>query len=207
MCNLHNKFIFQNQTENDIKKDLFPDPNQFVSPSPPFNFRELPEPPTITEEQRNTEAKTSSKNIALRKVSNTEAETIEDKAHKKNGSINELKDDTKYNRKEKPRLLKSENVGKQEKEDDDICPKCHHKKGRRMQKNVKKNNMKLKNMEDPDLFQRKEEKEILQRYTNKISNNDPFCNCSKHGFDTNTLKKRKVSFKLIYRKFTFISTF
>ena len=191
-------YVFQNQTANDIKKDLFPDPNQFVSPSPPFNFRELPEPPTITEEQRNTEAKTSSKNIALRKVSNTEAETIEDKAHKKNGSINELKDDikaSKYNRKEKTQLLKFENAGKQKKEDDDICPKCHHKKGIRKRKHVKKNDMTLKNVDDSDLSKKrlKEEKEILQSYIKEPPSADDFCNCSVHGVDNKNLKQRKVN--------------
>ena len=188
-------FLFQNETANDIKNDLFPDPNQFVSPAPPFNFRELPEPPTITEEQINTEAKTSSKNIALGKVSNTEAETIEDTGGKNNDSINELKDDTKYDRKEKPRLLKSENVGKQEKENDDICPKCHHKKGIRKRKNVKKDDMKLKNLDDSDLPQRrqKEEKETIHRYIKETPSTDQFCNCSNHGVDDKTLRQRKVN--------------
>jgi hypothetical protein len=197
MCNLHHlhkKFPFQNQTANDIKNDLFPDSNQFVSPSPPFNFRELPEPPTITKEQINTAAKTSSKNIALGKVSNAEAETIEDTGGKKNDSIYKLKEDTKYNRKEETQLLKSENAGEQKKEDDDICPKCHHKKGIRKRKNVKKNE-KLKNVDDSDLSKKrqKEEKEILQNYIKEPPSLDHFCNCSIHGVDYKHLKQRKVN--------------
>ena len=196
MCKLHHlhkkftQFLFQNQPENYIKKDLFPDPNYFVPPSPLLNFRELPEPPTITEGKRNTEAKISSKNIALGKESNKEAETIE------NDSTTKLKESTKpskYDRKEKTQLLKSEYAGKQEKEDDDICPKCHHKKGMRKRKNVKKNE--LTNVDDSDLSKSRqtEEKEILHRYTKETPSADHFCNCSIHGVDNKSLKQRKVN--------------
>ena len=206
MCNphdLHDKFtqfLFQIQTAIDIKKDLFPDPNHFIPPSPPFNFQELPEPPMTREEQKNTEENTSSKNIEIGKESNKEAETIEDKGPKENDLINNLKKETKpskYNRKEKTQLFKSENAGKQEKENDDICPKCNHKKGRTKSRNVKKNDMKLKNRDDSDLSQRRQnyEKEIVKRFIKETPSADHFCNCSNHGVNNKTLKQRKVNLK------------
>ena len=163
------------------------------------------------EEQKNTEENTSSKNIEIGKESNKEAETIEDKGPKENDSINNLKKETKpskYNRKEKTQLFKSENAGKQEKENDDICPKCNHKKGRTKSRNVKKNDMKLKNRDDSDLSQRRqrEEKEILQTVSKETPSTDHFCYCYNPEVETKTLKRRKVYLKKILFKLTLLLT-
>ena len=105
-------------------------------------------------------------------------------------------------------MLKSENAGKQEKDDADICPKCHHNKGRRKRRNIKKNDMKLKNVDDSDLshMRQKEEKEIIQKFSKETLSADHFCNCSNHQVDN---KQRKVNFEeeKILLRLTLLLTF
>lgn len=160
-------------------------------------------------EKRNTEEKTS----AQGKESNKEAETIKNKRLRKNDPVHESKNDrkqSKSNRKERSQLLKSvkdkdrpelintqkENARKTGQED--ICPKCHHKKGRRKSKNPKQKNINPKNVDDSDLSQRikKEEKEIPQRYIKETLSADHFCTCSNHGPDNKSLTQRK-DFKMM----------
>jgi len=83
-------------------------------------------------------------------------------------------------------------------EDDDICEKCHHKKGPIKRLNVKKNEEKIKSTnvkstDDSDLSQKRtrEEKEILKRYITENPTNELYCICFNHGFDSGTLKQPK----------------
>jgi hypothetical protein len=199
------QYIFQNRTANLNQKDLFPDPTHFVPPSPPLHFRALPEPPTVGQGHRETADKYAN-NFVKEEELNRQAETHKEKESVEIKYRKELEKETnssKYIQKEKKKILKTVEKLRDEieskktlprNENDDFCEKCHHKKGRRRKRNVKKNDFEVKHIDDSDLShkRKREEKEILRGFTKESPNVDYFCDCSNHGFYKRTLKPEKV---------------
>lgn len=174
--------------------------------SPPFHFRELPEPPKGDDEEKED---ATDKN-QLHEITIKEEKEAKSRVPRKN--IRSKKKQTKeklINEATTTKLLKSGKVSedsinhkkraneKKHIEADDICEKCHHKKGPIKRKIVKTNEEKIekesKSTDESDLSQRRtrEEKEILKRYIKETPSNELYCNCYNHTVDSRTLMQPK----------------
>lgn len=186
--------IKADQTVSDDKKDVFQDQDKDLLPSPPFDFRELSAPPAVEQGQKDIISRTQSTNIENNKPLDQECASNKVTSINKRNSAKKLVKTTTLNSQMENRLLKSgkesittnksikESVGKTENYKDDICEKCHHRKGKLRSKSVQQKDENIKQANDSKFSKRQqqEEKEILKRYILVGVTKDNLCNCLDH---------------------------
>ena len=200
--------FLQKQTESDPQENLVQAPQS----SPPFHFRQLPEPPAGNNEEEEdskdkehlneiniTEEKEGKIRVPRKNKRSKKKEAKERSKHE--AALNDMQKSGKETEDSIDCTKRAnENVAKNKViEDDDICEKCHHKKGPIKRHAVKQKEERMENKEskstdESDLSQRRtrEEKEILKRYITETPSNELYCNCYKYTVDSHTLIKPKV---------------
>ena len=74
---------------------------------------------------------------------------------------------------------------------EEICEKCHHKKGKQKHKEKKFVEAKKETFDQCEKRE-DEEKEILRRYIRETKESDLVCSCPNHGLKSRTLKQKKA---------------